>query len=181
MTRKPTASPWIVSTRRRVHLRTCVLMSTGTPTPWAPSDRRVGDTACYVCLASEIPTDDGLDPSLWTQVRGVQVLAPPPAPKADTRRRRPLVHGTAAGYFTHRRRGEVPCSECTTAHTEAGKAGKHRRGDHKPRVPAPCGTWAAYKRHLRRDERCDECRAAVAAERRARVAAARAAAADQAS
>ena len=40
----------------------------------------------------------------------------------------------------------------------------------------PCGTWAAYKRHLRKDEEpCDDCREAARVQQRERSAARRAA------
>lgn len=42
-------------------------------------------------------------------------------------RPRPIVHGTAAGYQAHRRRGETPCSECRAAHSEAGRMYRGRR------------------------------------------------------
>lgn len=38
----------------------------------------------------------------------------------DHQARRPIEHGTRAGYQTHRRRGSVPCSECLAAHTAYG-------------------------------------------------------------
>lgn len=33
--------------------------------------------------------------------------------------RREIQHGTDAGYYAHRRRGETPCDQCKQAHSQA--------------------------------------------------------------
>ena len=38
-----------------------------------------------------------------------------------------FVHGTTAGYKTHRRRGQIPCAECKAAQTAANRASRIRR------------------------------------------------------
>lgn len=43
---------------------------------------------------------------------------------------RPIKHGTAAGYYQHRRRGLTPCEGCKTAHARsqaAWRAGRRMR------------------------------------------------------
>ena len=39
-----------------------------------------------------------------------------PAATAMPERRKPIAHGTLAGYKQHRYRGEQPCADCLTAH-----------------------------------------------------------------
>lgn len=38
-----------------------------------------------------------------------------------------FVHGTTAGYQTHRRRGQIPCDECKAAQTAFNRASRIRR------------------------------------------------------
>lgn len=69
--------------------------------------------------------------------------------------------GTRAGYLTHHRRGEKPCDRCLEAMRPIWKAADRKRQRPRHELEAPCGTYAAYRRHLRRREPVDEaCRLA---------------------
>lgn len=90
--------------------------------------------------------------------------------------------GTPGAYQRHMRRGETPCAPCATAwkayssrykseNAAAVKAQRQRHDTEGPRRLAPCGTRAAYARHLyNREKPCFDCRVASSqyhAERRA--------------
>ncbi len=55
-------------------------------------------------------------------------------------------HGTNRGYHWHYRRKEPACKPCREAHNVYVQ--RRRNPDWQPRKPLPCGTAAAYKRHL---------------------------------
>ena len=76
--------------------------------------------------------------------------------------------GTVAAYDRHRGRGEEPCQPCRAAKATYNRAfrDRKRRGEVSPPPPLPspkpCGTVAAYKRHLKRGEViCLPCKIAV--------------------
>jgi hypothetical protein len=58
-----------------------------------------------------------------------------------------------SGARRHRRRKEDTCAACLAS--EAHYQREYRRGQPKPRVLRPCGTWAAAQRHRIKDERLD--------------------------
>lgn len=63
------------------------------------------------------------------------------------------------GYRLHLAAGEYPCTDCLEAHRLDWAKWKARAG--VARVLKPCGTRAAYKRHLRNNEPvCWRCRLA---------------------
>lgn len=82
--------------------------------------------------------------------------------------------GTPAAYQRHMRKAEVPCDDCAVAW--AKHCGRYRRENrvhlnelkrerakYGPHELAPCGTHAAYARHVRNLERpCYACRVAEA-------------------
>jgi hypothetical protein len=43
--------------------------------------------------------------------------------------KRPMRHGTSAGYEQHRRRRETPCDACKEAHTQAARGWRNRAND----------------------------------------------------
>lgn len=45
--------------------------------------------------------------------------------------KRPIMHGTSAGYEQHRRRGETPCKACKEGHSKASQAWRDRTNDRK--------------------------------------------------
>jgi WhiB family redox-sensing transcriptional regulator len=47
--------------------------------------------------------------------------------KRGRKPRRPVAHGTDAGYKQHQRRDEVACSPCVTAHRDAARLRAERR------------------------------------------------------
>lgn len=44
--------------------------------------------------------------------------------------KRPVVHGTDAGYNHHRRKGQTPCRACKEAHSKANQVWRDRSNDH---------------------------------------------------
>lgn len=88
--------------------------------------------------------------------------------------------GTTGAYRRHRQRGEPPCEPCHAAQLVYDAAIRRRQVrpprpvvERKPkpprarRSPAPCGTVAAYRRHLREGtDPCGPCREANAAKSR---------------
>lgn len=91
--------------------------------------------------------------------------SPPPA--------RPLgkliKHGTIGGYRAHFRLGIEPCAMCREANNAYARGYQRRRKEAEkalvrkkmPPYAGPCGTYLAYKAHLRRrEEPCLECREA---------------------
>lgn len=64
------------------------------------------------------------------------------------------------GYRIHLKVGERACLDCTEAHRVANVEWRERTGRARPPLK-PCGTRAAYKRHLRwREKPCWRCRLA---------------------
>lgn len=64
--------------------------------------------------------------------------------------------GTLAGYYAHRRRGEMTCDDCKAAkRTEF----YNRKGGSAARIELrPCGTEAAYMRHMyHKQTPCEPC------------------------
>lgn len=59
-------SPWIVTSRRKVHeRRTCAsARRVAFPLSWLPSVQRPGDHACATCLGGLLPTQDEIDEPL---------------------------------------------------------------------------------------------------------------------
>lgn len=56
------ASPWMVTTRRKVHLRTCpAALRVAFPYSWIPDVAKPNDHACITCLAGVRPTQADLD------------------------------------------------------------------------------------------------------------------------
>ena len=77
-------------------------------------------------------------------------------------RRKPLPHGSNAGYHGHMRRKEQPCESCREAHREY-----NRQHDHRAVRQVPCGTERGYHAHLSAKERtCRACKDAHAIHRR---------------
>lgn len=48
-------------------------------------------------------------------------------PKPPSPLRKPIAHGTLAGYSQHRNRGEKPCEECKAADLERQRANRRAR------------------------------------------------------
>lgn len=69
--------------------------------------------------------------------------------------------GTLRGYRWHRKAAEPQCQPCKDAQAADVRSRYGKATGTKPgRVLAPCGTPAAYQRHLTHgEEPCDECRA----------------------
>lgn len=61
----------------------------------------------------------------------------------EQRTLKPIEHGTDAGYFAHRRRGEDVCDECKAGHAEATKRtlNEWERANHAARRPAGIFGW----------------------------------------
>lgn len=56
------ASPWMVTSRRKVHLRACaVAQRVAFPSSWIPDVRKPKDHACLACLDGVLPTQADLD------------------------------------------------------------------------------------------------------------------------
>lgn len=67
---------------------------------------------------------------------------------------------TDNGYRVHLKAGERACFDCMEAHRVVGAEWRERTGRARPPLK-PCGTRAAYKRHLRsREQPCPRCRLA---------------------
>lgn len=65
--------------------------------------------------------------------------------------------GSETGYKRHNYRREPACRRCLDAHAAHNRA--YRKGARPlPRTPKPCGTEAAYHRHLRSRPRTKPCR-----------------------
>lgn len=63
------------------------------------------------------------------------------------------------GYRLHLKHGELACDDCLEAHRIAWQQWRENRNG--PRELKPCGTRAAYKRHIRKREPvCRRCRLA---------------------
>lgn len=58
-----------------------------------------------------------------------------------------------SGARRHKRRGESACRACLDS--AAHYLREYRRGQPKPRVLKPCGTWGAAQRHRVKGERLD--------------------------
>ena len=60
--RRLPASPWMVTSRRKVHLRTCpVARRVAFPYSWIPDVQKAKDHACLTCLDGMLPTQADLD------------------------------------------------------------------------------------------------------------------------
>lgn len=101
---------------------------------------------------------------------GVPVPAPEPELVPERRpapagQRLPIVHGTANGFRTHRRRGEEacePCGEALRVEAREKRAAKNPTGP-RDRTPPVCGTIRGWRRHhADGTDVCDLCRAAKA-------------------
>lgn len=58
-----------------------------------------------------------------------------------------------SGAHRHRRRDETTCTDCLAS--EAHYMREYRRGQPKPKILKPCGTWAAAQRHRKKREPLD--------------------------
>ena len=131
--------------------------------------------ACPVrqeCLAHAIATGEdhgvwgGLTPGQrWDHAHGQ-------APRRQGRppTMRPIVHGTAAGYQAHYRRGTDPCQPCRDAHSESTRRSAGKKTTTAERIAAiPHGTPRGYHAHHRLDTPpCRACRDAWNADKRNR-------------
>ena len=99
-----------------------------------PAGRSVNDAKpvcgrCSVtaeCLQFALDHDE-LNFGVWGGLSVTERQQLKPGPGRGRSAPRPIRHGTAGGYHTHRRRSETPCPECTDAATQAHRRRKERR------------------------------------------------------
>jgi hypothetical protein len=110
-------------------------LTQGHPDDWfASSDGRYGSKAAAICaecpvrdacLTAALETGEpwGIWGGMTPEQRERLLNKRKPGPS-----RRPIKHGTEAGYFAHRRRGEDACDDCRLA---TNAATKRRRTERK--------------------------------------------------
>lgn len=84
---------------------------------------------CAVCPVREQCSADGRteEYGIWGGLTPNARLRTPRRTYVGGPQRRPINHGTVAGYKTHRKRGEVACDDCKRANVDYVMEQKRRR------------------------------------------------------